>query len=78
MHGLIARAQEKAGIPEDDPDAQLLPPRLRIGIIPAGSTNCVCFATVGINDPVTSTLHIIIGISMGPAWGARGPRDKLP
>ncbi|MEE6481173.1 hypothetical protein FKM82_012774 [Ascaphus truei] len=26
-----------------------------------GSTDCVCFATVGANDPVTSALHIIIG-----------------
>ncbi|XP_018409397.1 PREDICTED: ceramide kinase [Nanorana parkeri] len=28
-----------------------------------GSTDCVCFATVGINDPVTSALHIILGDS---------------
>ena len=28
---------------------------------PTGSTDCVCFATVGVNDPVTSALHIIIG-----------------
>ncbi|MEE6481170.1 hypothetical protein FKM82_012774 [Ascaphus truei] len=28
-----------------------------------GSTDCVCFATVGANDPVTSALHIIIGDS---------------
>lgn len=26
-----------------------------------GSTDCVCFATVGVIDPVTSALHIIIG-----------------
>ncbi|KAF7660113.1 hypothetical protein LDENG_00287810 [Lucifuga dentata] len=36
---------------------------LHIGIIPAGSTDCVCFATVGVIDPVTSALHIIIGDS---------------
>ncbi|XP_067403013.1 ceramide kinase-like [Emydura macquarii macquarii] len=63
MHGLISRTQRKAGIPEDDPAAPLLPPRLRIGIIPAGSTDCICFATVGTNDPITSALHIIIGDS---------------
>ncbi|XP_030404220.1 ceramide kinase-like isoform X3 [Gopherus evgoodei] len=61
MHALISRTQRKAGIPEDNPTAPLLPPRLRIGIIPAGSTDCICFATVGTNDPVTSALHIIIG-----------------
>ncbi|CAM4705773.1 unnamed protein product [Caretta caretta] len=63
MHALISRTQRKAGIPEDNPAATLLPPRLRIGIIPAGSTDCICFATVGTNDPVTSALHIIIGDS---------------
>ncbi|XP_062979104.1 ceramide kinase-like [Elgaria multicarinata webbii] len=61
MHALIERAQQKAGGPKDDFDAELLSPRLRIGIIPAGSTDCVCFATVGTNDPITSALHIIIG-----------------
>ncbi|XP_075772686.1 ceramide kinase-like isoform X3 [Pelodiscus sinensis] len=63
MHALISRTQTKAGISEDDPMAQLLPPRLHIGIIPAGSTDCVCFASVGTSDPVTSALHIIIGDS---------------
>nr|XP_056706425.1 ceramide kinase-like [Euleptes europaea] len=63
MHALIERTQRKAGVSEEDMDAELLSPHLRIGIIPAGSTDCVCFATVGINDPVTSALHIIIGDS---------------
>ncbi|XP_053149654.1 ceramide kinase-like isoform X3 [Hemicordylus capensis] len=61
MHALIDRTQQKAGRLEGDVDMELLAPRLRIGIIPAGSTDCICFATVGINDPITSALHIIIG-----------------
>ncbi|MGH0139824.1 UNVERIFIED_CONTAM: hypothetical protein FKN15_001073 [Acipenser sinensis] len=28
-----------------------------------GSTDCICYATVGVNDPVTSALHIIVGDS---------------
>lgn len=28
---------------------------------PTGSTDCICFATVGTNDAVTSALHIIVG-----------------
>lgn len=28
---------------------------------PTGSTDCICFATVGTNDPVTSALHIVVG-----------------
>ncbi|MGH0170208.1 UNVERIFIED_CONTAM: hypothetical protein FKN15_060282 [Acipenser sinensis] len=63
MHGLIGRTQREAGISEHDPEATLQSSSLRIGIIPAGSTDCVCFATVGVNDPITSALHIIIGDS---------------
>ncbi|XP_075041120.1 ceramide kinase-like isoform X2 [Mixophyes fleayi] len=61
LHGVVKRTQSDRGICEDKEDAKLTPCSLRIGIIPAGSTDCVCFATMGINDPVTSALHIIIG-----------------
>ncbi|KAL4646129.1 ceramide kinase-like [Arapaima gigas] len=63
LHGVIGRTQQEAGLSEHDPTVTLQPCDLHIGIIPAGSTDCVCFATVGVNDPVTSTLHIIIGDS---------------
>ncbi|XP_061430072.1 ceramide kinase [Lethenteron reissneri] len=61
MHGVIGRTQSDAGLDEHNSATPLQPCPLRIGIIPAGSTDCVCFATVGTNDPVTSALHIIIG-----------------
>uniref|UniRef100_UPI00398EB493 ceramide kinase isoform X3 n=1 Tax=Pristiophorus japonicus TaxID=55135 RepID=UPI00398EB493 len=41
-------------------------PLFRLACISAeviGSTDCICYATVGVNDPVTSALHIIIGDS---------------
>ncbi|MCJ8741890.1 hypothetical protein PDJAM_G00076090 [Pangasius djambal] len=63
LHGVIGRTQQEAGVSEHDPSVILQPCDLHIGIIPAGSTDCVCFATVGVNDPVTSALHIIIGDS---------------
>ncbi|CAH2278240.1 ceramide kinase, partial [Pelobates cultripes] len=63
LHGLIGRVQKDKDIDHDNPEANLSPCAIRIGIIPAGSTDCVCFATVGINDPVTSALHIILGDS---------------
>uniref|UniRef100_A0A667ZWI0 Zgc:158263 n=2 Tax=Myripristis murdjan TaxID=586833 RepID=A0A667ZWI0_9TELE len=63
LHGLIGRTQQEAGLSENDPTVALQPCPLHIGIIPAGSTDCVCFATVGVIDPVTSALHIIIGDS---------------
>ncbi|CAN9516147.1 unnamed protein product [Ophioblennius macclurei] len=63
LHGLIGRTQQEAGLCENDPAVALQPCPLHIGIIPAGSTDCVCYATVGVVDPVTSALHIIIGDS---------------
>ncbi|KTF86437.1 hypothetical protein cypCar_00021938 [Cyprinus carpio] len=32
-------------------------------VFETGSTDCICYATVGSNDPVTSALHIIVGDS---------------
>ncbi|XP_055367830.1 ceramide kinase isoform X2 [Betta splendens] len=63
LHGLVARTQSDHGVDQNQPDAQLVPCSLHIGIIPAGSTDCICFATIGTNDPVTSALHIIVGDS---------------
>lgn len=34
---------------------------LRLGIIPAGSTDAIVISTTGVRDPVTSALHIILG-----------------
>ncbi|XP_030638566.1 ceramide kinase [Chanos chanos] len=62
LHGLISRTQCDSGVDENCAET-LVPSALRIGIIPAGSTDCICFATVGTNDPVTSALHIVIGDS---------------
>ncbi|XP_014438059.1 ceramide kinase [Tupaia chinensis] len=64
LHGLIGSTQRRAGIDQHQPRAVLAPPALRIGIIPAGSTDCVCYSTVGTNDAETSALHIIVGDSL--------------
>uniref|UniRef100_A0A1A8D5V3 Ceramide kinase n=2 Tax=Nothobranchius kadleci TaxID=1051664 RepID=A0A1A8D5V3_NOTKA len=63
VHGLIWRTQIDSSLDPNSPDETLTSCSLRIGIIPAGSTDCICFATVGTNDPVTSALHIIVGDS---------------
>ncbi|XP_058164936.1 ceramide kinase [Dasypus novemcinctus] len=64
LHGLIGRTQRDAGVDQNQPRAALVPSPLRIGIIPAGSTDCVCYSTVGTNDAETSALHIIVGDSL--------------
>ncbi|KAM4882722.1 ceramide kinase isoform 2-T3 [Thomomys bottae] len=64
LHGLIGRTQRSAGVDQNHPRATLVPSSLRIGIIPAGSTDCVCYSTVGTIDAETSALHIIVGDSL--------------
>ncbi|KAJ3680586.1 hypothetical protein LUZ60_016864 [Juncus effusus] len=34
---------------------------LRLGLIPAGSTDAIVLSTTGVRDPVTSAMHIILG-----------------
>ncbi|KAJ3612133.1 hypothetical protein NHX12_020410 [Muraenolepis orangiensis] len=63
LHGLVSRTQTDHGVDQNRPDARLVPCSLRIGIIPAGSTDCICYTTMGTSDPVTSALHIIVGDS---------------
>ena len=60
-HGLLLRTSREARINIDDPQVKIVPPNLRIGIIPAGSTDAVVFGTTGLNDPITSALQIIVG-----------------
>lgn len=44
LHGLIGRAQQEAGICENDPSVTLQPCSLHIGIIPAGTITPGCFS----------------------------------
>ncbi|XP_071960442.1 ceramide kinase-like isoform X2 [Antedon mediterranea] len=65
VNGLILRTQKDAGIDINDQGSKLIPPKLKIGIIPAGSTDVVVYDTTGYNDPVTSALQIILGETLG-------------
>ena len=60
-HGLLLRTSYETELNIDDPQVNLIRPKLRIGIIPAGSTDAVVFGTTGLSDPVTSALQIIVG-----------------
>lgn len=42
VHGLVTRVQTDNGVDQNQPDAELVPCSLRIGIIPAGKT-LICF-----------------------------------
>lgn len=65
LNGLILRSQRDAAIDANDQNESLIKPKLRLGIIPGGSTDAMAFVTSGINDPVTAALHIILGDSIG-------------
>ena len=63
-HGLLLRTSREAQLNIDDPKVKIRRPDIKIGIIPAGSTDAVVFGTTGLNDPVTSALQIIVGESL--------------
>lgn len=63
-HGLLSRACAESNLNIEDPKVNLVQPKMRIGIIPAGSTDAIAFGTTGLNDPVTSALQIIVGESL--------------
>ncbi|CAF0996043.1 unnamed protein product [Adineta steineri] len=63
-HGLLLRTAHDEQININNPQVNIVRPKLRIGIIPAGSTDAVVFGTTGLNDPVTSALQIIVGESL--------------
>lgn len=63
-HGLLLRTAQDEQVNIDNPHVNLIRPKMRIGIIPAGSTDAVVFGTTGLNDPVTSALQIIVGESL--------------
>ncbi|CAF0969065.1 unnamed protein product [Rotaria sordida] len=63
-HGLLLKTVQQAKLDINNPNVNLIRPNLRIGVIPAGSTDAIVFSTTGHNDPITSTLQIIVGESV--------------
>ncbi|KAG0696842.1 Ceramide kinase [Chionoecetes opilio] len=61
--GLLLVACRRAGINPHDPEVQMPTTHLRLGIIPGGSTDALCYSTHGTSDVVTAALHIIMGDS---------------
>jgi ceramide kinase len=63
-HSLLLKTAQQAGLNIDDSNVHLKRPNLRLGVIPAGSTDAVAFGTTGHNDPITNALQIIVGESL--------------
>ncbi|CAI5506675.1 unnamed protein product, partial [Closterium sp. Naga37s-1] len=56
-----------------------LPHALRIGIIPAGSTDCIIMSVTGSRDPTTAALHVFWGTwyHMPPTFPHLSPRAAI-
>ncbi|KAL8582953.1 hypothetical protein ACOMHN_006497 [Nucella lapillus] len=61
LHALTLLRQEEGGVDYHLPHTPLLPPTLRIGIIPTGSANGMSSHCNGVIDMDTATLNIIRG-----------------
>lgn len=62
FNGVLLRTASDAGL--DPSSGQIIQPRIRVGFIPGGSTDCIALCLHGTNDPVTAALHIILGDSL--------------
>ena len=61
FNGMLTRSANEAGIDVNDKNIQLARPKLRVGVIPGGSTDAVALSLHGTSDIETITLHIILG-----------------
>ncbi|KAL5963033.1 Ceramide kinase [Taenia solium] len=64
LHGLLYRTRTDAKLPlykQHKPFSLEVTPRLRIGLIPAGSTNTVVRSIHGTEDVETAAIHIALG-----------------
>lgn len=68
INGVLIQIQTKNNIPLDRKPCDLsetcpsfTKPDIRIGVIPAGSTNCLSYVSQGYDDPETAALHIAVG-----------------
>lgn len=61
MNGLITRTAQDHGVDPNDVSCDLPRPKLRVGVIPGGSTDTVAYCIHGTTDIQTAVIHIIIG-----------------
>ena len=61
FNALIARTARDNKLDVNDRRGIFPQADIRVGLIPAGSTDCVAMCLHGNNDPVTAALHIALG-----------------
>ena len=61
FNALIVRTARENKLDVNDRNSAFPQPDIRVGLIPAGSTDCVAMCLHGNNDAVTAALHIALG-----------------
>lgn len=65
FNGLLLRSiDENSGAEEEEVesgDFKVRSPKIRVGLIPGGSTNAVALSLYGTTDVVTAAMHILLG-----------------
>lgn len=77
VNGVLLRAQRDAGIDANDPNSRLKPGAIKIGAIPAGSTDALVCTTTGESSPVTSALLIVTGAEINVDVASIHSGDRL-
>lgn len=65
LNGVMLRAAQDAHLNMADINVEPPTPKLRVGMVPGGSTDTVAFCLHGTNDIQTAILHIILGMEYG-------------
>lgn len=76
LNGIMIRTQRENNVQYELIDSALKKPNLTLGIIPAGSTDAVAYATSGFNDPINSIIQIVLGRTIQVDVGAVHHRDE--
>ncbi|XP_076440749.1 ceramide kinase-like [Babylonia areolata] len=64
LNGLILRTQKDHGVDVHDKDARMVPSRLPIGIIPAGTGDMVVQYLHGTRDVMTAAVRVLLGATL--------------
>ena len=63
FNGLLLRSMDENSEPQENGREEIRAPKIRVGLIPGGSTNAVALSLHGTTDVMTAALHILIGDS---------------
>ncbi|CAN7989498.1 unnamed protein product, partial [Ixodes hexagonus] len=77
VNGVLLRSQRDAGVEVNDAEACLRPAALKVGVIPAGSTDALVCTTTGEDSPTTSALLIVMGAEVAVDVASIHSGDRL-